>query len=265
MKKIFVLLVCIGMVAGLCVGGFMMFAQTASNEKNSESRTDPSPKYSTRESVYADANPDLDEKEIRKRVALDLDKAPYVNASEVSDPNDPAVLVNAYHTISDSYEPEDLDVISVEEDGMIALRKEAADAYRQLEEAARADNVDLHIANGYLPADAVHSTYEQLVKENGESVANQVFADAPYSDYRTGLGADIYIGSAENRQNIAQDPGYAWLVDHLHEYGYIIRYEQDKSVYTLMGAQPWHIRYVGKEAAKAMHDDSLCLEEYSIR
>lgn len=29
-----------------------------------------------------------------------------------------------------------------------------------------------------------------------------------------------------------------------------------------MNYQPWHWRYVGKEAAKAMNKSGLCLEEY---
>ncbi|WP_370527812.1 hypothetical protein [uncultured Dubosiella sp.] len=45
----------------------------------------------------------------------------------------------------------------------------------------------------------------------------------------------------------------------------MVRYPEDKAVYTQMNGQPWHIRYVGKDAAQAMTKDGLCLEEYALR
>lgn len=46
------------------------------------------------------------------------------------------------------------------------------------------------------------------------------------------------------------------------DYGFILRYPENKTDKTGMNYQPWHWRYVGKEAAKAMNKSGLCLEEY---
>ena len=55
-----------------------------------------------------------------------------------------------------------------------------------------------------------------------------------------------------------------WLMEHCWEYGFILRYPTDKSEITGIGYEPWHYRYVGREAALAMRDSGLCLEEYVV-
>ncbi len=53
-----------------------------------------------------------------------------------------------------------------------------------------------------------------------------------------------------------------WLLAHSWEYGFVLRYPSDKSEITGIIYEPWHYRYVGKEAAAEMHDMGVCLEEY---
>lgn len=265
MKKVFILIVCIGMIAGLGLGGFMMFKESLSGTKQEETQRKDEPKYTTRESAYASKRPDLSEEEVKKRVAMNLDESPSDAAKEVTDPNSITVLVNQYNTLNKDYVPEDLEIISQDDQGILAMRKEAAEAYKALAEAAKAENIDLQLMTAYMPYEAIHESYTILLDGNSKEAVDASFADAGASEYQTGLSGDIQIGTDEGAQHtIAQDPGYEWLQDHLQDYGFVIRYAQDKSQYTLMNGQPWHIRYVGKEAAKKMTDDHLCLEEYSL-
>jgi len=55
---------------------------------------------------------------------------------------------------------------------------------------------------------------------------------------------------------------YAWLADNAWKYGFILRYPEDKTEITKADYEPWHYRYVGKEAAKEIYESGLCLEEY---
>ena len=56
---------------------------------------------------------------------------------------------------------------------------------------------------------------------------------------------------------------YQWLVDHCTEYGFVLRYPEGKEEYYGVACQhPAHFRYVGKEAAKYMTENNLCLEEF---
>jgi len=66
----------------------------------------------------------------------------------------------------------------------------------------------------------------------------------------------------------ALDIGFAdtsagkWLAEHSWEYGFILRYPNNASEITGIIYEPWHFRYVGKEAAEAIMSQKITLEEY---
>lgn len=51
-------------------------------------------------------------------------------------------------------------------------------------------------------------------------------------------------------------------MEHCWEYGFILRYPSDKEAVTGIVYEPWHYRYVGLQAARTIHEQGLCLEEY---
>ena len=55
---------------------------------------------------------------------------------------------------------------------------------------------------------------------------------------------------------------YAWLAEHCAQYGFILRYPDGKTDIPGITYEPWHFRYVGVDAAKAIMDAGICLEEY---
>ena len=57
-------------------------------------------------------------------------------------------------------------------------------------------------------------------------------------------------------------PEYDVMFPHLHKFGFILRYPRGREAVTGYGYEPWHIRYVGTAAAKAIHDNGWTLEEY---
>ena len=83
------------------------------------------------------------------------------------------------------------------------------------------------------------------------------------SEYQTGLAVDLvdsnYWGLDEAQASM---PAQKWLMEHCWEYGFILRYPSDKEAVTGIVYEPWHYRYVGLQAAKTIHEQSLCLEEY---
>lgn len=83
------------------------------------------------------------------------------------------------------------------------------------------------------------------------------------SEHQTGLAVDLvdsnYWGLDEAQASM---PAQKWLMEHCWEYGFILRYPSDKEAVTGIVYEPWHYRYVGLQAAKTIHEQSLCLEEY---
>ena len=83
------------------------------------------------------------------------------------------------------------------------------------------------------------------------------------SEHELGLSVDI-VGKGHQSLDSAQalTGEAAWLKDHCAEYGFILRYPQDKQEITQIGFESWHFRYVGEEAAAYIMDNNLCLEEF---
>mgnify|MGYP001045035753 CR=1 FL=1 len=83
------------------------------------------------------------------------------------------------------------------------------------------------------------------------------------SEHATGLAVDIisgqYTGLDDKQGDTAEQE---WLMAHCQEYGFILRFPKDKSNVTGIVYEPWHYRYVGKEAAKKITEQGITLEEY---
>ncbi len=80
-----------------------------------------------------------------------------------------------------------------------------------------------------------------------------------YSEHHTGLAIDFNAADIE----FTETAEYSWLIEHSQNYGFILRYPQDKENITGRPFEPAHFRYVGEEHAKAMSSQNLCLEEYA--
>ena len=53
-----------------------------------------------------------------------------------------------------------------------------------------------------------------------------------------------------------------WLHEHCYEYGFVVRFTEEKQKITGFLAESWHFRYVGVQAAQVMEYNNWCLEEY---
>lgn len=144
-------------------------------------------------------------------------------------------------------------------DDMLADCREAGlhpvicSAYRTRETQARlfSNKIQRLRRGGYSQADA-------------PAEAARWVAPPDTSEHQTGLALDIVSAGyqvLDSRQE--QTPEQQWLMEHCREYGFILRYPADKSAVTGIGYEPWHYRYVGREAASAMGEGGLCLEEYT--
>ena len=140
------------------------------------------------------------------------------------------------------------------------LEAEAAMQYRSMAAAAQADGVSLTLVTGYQDADTRQAAYEARVQtyrdkrkseEDAARLAATIQPAANANEHGTGYAADIL--SADDPQ---QDTGFA------AEYGFILRYPQDRQAATGIVFEPWHWRYVGVENALAIRASGLSLEEF---
>ena len=92
-------------------------------------------------------------------------------------------------------------------------------------------------------------------KEKAEAQVNR----PGYSEHQLGIGIDI---NSEDSSVQSSDHAWRWLHENAWKYGFIQRYPADKTEITHVINEPWHYRYVGKEAAQIMTENNWCLEEY---
>ena len=138
--------------------------------------------------------------------------------------------------------------------------------------AAQADGVSLTLVAGYQDADTRQAAYEARVQtyrdkrkseEEAARLAASIQPAANANEHGTGYAADIL--SADDPQQdtgFAETRTYEWLTAYAAEYGFILRYPQDRQAATGIVFEPWHWRYVGVENALAIRASGLSLEEF---
>lgn len=96
-----------------------------------------------------------------------------------------------------------------------------------------------------------------------QDLASQWVAKPGYSEHQTGLALDIVsLDYQELDINQEQTKEQQWLMNNSWRYGFILRYPKDKENITYVHYEPWHYRYVGKEAATKIYNKKITLEEY---
>ena len=138
------------------------------------------------------------------------------------------------------------------------VKKEAADALAEMQNAAAAEGLSLYIVSGYRSYYTQKTVYSGWADRDGTEKADTYSSRAGHSDHQTGYTFDLNSldqSFADTREGI-------WLAEHCAEFGFIIRYPKDKEMYTGYVYEPWHVRYIGKEKAKIITESGLSLEEY---
>lgn len=176
------------------------------------------------------------------------------------------LLCNPAHNIG-QYAPE---VVQVE-GSTSYFDTRAVDALIDLLNGARQAGFGPRLYVGYRSYINQSQQYESQVQKfvnNGysrldaEKAAAEISAAPGTSEHQTGLGVDIVDQYIESLSGYTMNPNFeAWLNEHCVEYGFIMRYPENKI--NITGRyEPWHVRYVGKVAANFMRVHDLCLEEF---
>lgn len=176
------------------------------------------------------------------------------------------MLVNQAHNCG-TYAP---DVVQIEGTSSY-FEERAIDKLYDLLDAAKAAGFDPHVYVGYrayvIQADQFRAQVAKLVERgyseaDAEREAAELSAEPGASEHQTGLCIDLVDRYTESLTDFQMDPAFsAWLNEHVAEYGFIMRYPEDKISVTGR-YEPWHIRYVGEEAAQFMTEHNLALEEF---
>ena len=149
----------------------------------------------------------------------------------------------------------------------IYMRPEAARALEALFAGAAEDGITLYATSGFRSYSTQKAIFDRKAAERGEQTANRSVAKPGYSEHQTGLAMDIEgettLGTGLTAA-FGESPEGIWVAEHCYEYGFIIRYPKDKTSITGYIYEPWHIRYVGVEAATQIAELGVTFEEYIL-
>ena len=199
-------------------------------------------------------------------------------SAEYAPKMDYLILVNRQNKLDKNYVPSDLvniadvipsNILKVKYKGTKANRTAAEALGRMLQDAVDQGIGDWQVSSAYRTYKDQQALVDQSVakyqknnpgwsRDKCLSATYNTVAPAGTSEHITGLAFDLTVPGVSFTGTKQQK----WLHEHCYEYGFIVRFTEDKQKYTGFIAESWHFRYVGTEAAQVMTFNDWCLEEY---
>lgn len=176
------------------------------------------------------------------------------------------ILVNRDYILPDGYKPQLENAVESGYDD-VYLDERVAPYYNEMYKAAYKDGIHLVPISGYRSVDRQKRNFENKIdyymdkgysKVEATQEAATIILPPGTSEHNAGLAMDI----CSLEQNFEDTEEFEWLCENAADYGFILRYPEDKQDITKIIYEPWHWRYVGVEAAKEMKASGECLEEY---
>ena len=139
-------------------------------------------------------------------------------------------------------------------------------------QGAKNDGINLVICSPYRDLNRQEVLFNRKIHaymEKGMSymeaykISSQAVTVPGASEHQIGLALDIVSDTyAYLNEGFGDTEAGKWLQEHSCEYGFTLRYPKGKEYITSIEYEPWHFRYVGKEAATVMKQKGICLEEF---
>ena len=131
----------------------------------------------------------------------------------------------------------------------------------------KAGITNIWVQSAYRSVERQKELYDNSIKkylsqgktqEEAERLTDEYINKPGSSDHNLGLAVDFnYVDN-----KFAEMKGFKWLQENAENYGFILRYPEDKEEITKISYESWHWRYVGIEHAKKINELNMCLEEY---
>lgn len=166
-------------------------------------------------------------------------------------------------------------------DRNVALMEKVIDHLNDMMDdfAKKTGVTDVMLISGWRDPDRQETLYQEDLEEKNQTQSTLV-AVPGHSEHHTGLAMDFGLMPSNDGTSRTYDGtgAYAWINENCQDYGFVVRYPEDKMDLTKIEYEPWHFRYVGEPHAKIMtnpelsglpvqdvgvlRSGALCLEEY---
>ena len=180
------------------------------------------------------------------------------------------VLINKQHPIPEDYSFSFGPIKTVK--GDMECDERIIEELLQMMQAASEEGVNLAICSPYRDLSYQEYLFNRKIKaymKKGMSymeaytLSSQAVTVPGASEHQIGLAIDFISDNyCTLDEGFAETNAGIWLEQHCAEYGFILRYPKGKEMITSIEFEPWHFRYVGKDAAMVIMEEEICLEEF---
>ena len=193
--------------------------------------------------------------ELEAEVAEDASD-PYRDRPDIDTGDWMFILANPWNDIGD-YTPE-LEYLEGQQFDVRII-----EPMEEMVSAARSEGLSVCLSSGYRSYATQTWLFNRKADEYGETIAATIVARPGTSEHQTGLCCDITDHYYEMKDaSLENTEMYQWMSQHCDEYGFIVRFPKGREDITGIIYEPWHFRYVGKEAAAYIMEHDLTLEEF---
>lgn len=176
------------------------------------------------------------------------------------------LLVNGENPLPDDYDTNvreylvEIDKQYRNNDNVTQIHRDVYPYITAMVAAAQADGVDLRVWSPFRSYAVQNDLFQKKVARSGgdEDLAATVVARPGTSEHNTGLCADFNMAS----DTFETTDMYKWMCENAEDYGFILRYPEDKTDITGVIYESWHWRFVGINNAKEINALGVTLEEY---
>ncbi|MDO4732512.1 MAG: D-alanyl-D-alanine carboxypeptidase family protein [Bacillota bacterium] len=184
------------------------------------------------------------------------------------------MLINKSNVLPSAYAGGDLvnlgDYMRIS--GTVQMSRPAAEALQRMYTDMKDTGLSgLYGTSGYRSYSTQSYLYQRKINQyrasgygqaEAERLGGQVVAPPGASEHQSGLAIDVTAGGTGLTESFYSTPEGKWLDEHCWEYGFILRYPEDRTGDTGYIYEPWHFRYVGQPHAEYIHRNNLILEDY---
>lgn len=179
-------------------------------------------------------------------------------------------LINKQHPIPDDYSFT-LGAIKTDR-GNMKCDERIIDELHSMMQEAEAEGIHLAICSPYRDLARQESLFNRKIKAymrdgmtymEAYKFSSQAVTVPGASEHQAGLALDIICDTyTVLEEGFADTPAGIWLEENCARYGFILRYPKGKEFITGIEFEPWHFRYVGRDAAEIIMEEEICLEEF---
>jgi D-alanyl-D-alanine carboxypeptidase len=143
---------------------------------------------------------------------------------------------------------------------------ETLDALIPLLEAAVDDGFEVFVQSSYRSYATQDSTFQGWVAELGQTEAERISARPGHSEHQLGTTVDLTVArNGTNLDLFVGTPEADWVADNAWRFGFVVSYPPGMEEITGYVWEPWHIRFVGEDIARAIQESGLTPGEFLLQ